>query len=156
MSKNKVYGTYLELEAFSIIINVKIICYIRNIKDENYRKLSNDEINTYILNEEKDEELEILLNHYGEKNQKIIHFQSFKSKIDKNISNNRLEIIKNNFYELYNSYKTKVNPQNNNNKKDINLNKTQETNDKIYKNEVKTINIPDETKINFKQIDLKI
>ena len=67
MSKNKIYGTLLELEAFSMIINVKIICYIRKIKDKNYRKSLNDEINTYLINEEKDEELAILLNHYGEK-----------------------------------------------------------------------------------------
>ena len=36
MRKDKEYGSFLEIRAFSEIFKIKIIVYTRNITDENY------------------------------------------------------------------------------------------------------------------------
>ena len=92
MRNNNEYGGELEINAFSLLCDIKITLYIRKINDIN-QKSNNDKIIIRIYNEHKIENFSIILDKYPQ-NERFNHFSPCLLKNGSSISNSKLQKIK--------------------------------------------------------------
>ena len=63
MRKNETFGGSIEIQIYSIISKLKIVCFIRNLLEINeFKADDSDQINSYISDKKKNTNIYIILN----------------------------------------------------------------------------------------------
>ena len=99
MRKNKEYGGESEINAFSLLCNIKITLFIRNINDIN-QKSNRDKIKIRIYNEHKIGNFSLIMDKYS-KNEGFNHFAPCFLKNGSSISSSQMQNIK----KIFENYK---------------------------------------------------
>ena len=94
MRNDKIYGSGIELEVFSIICGIKIKCFRRKI---NISKTKKDQVEKIIINEKGIGNFGLLLDFY-QNNENLNHYSSLRYKKGNGISNENLIKIRNIIY----------------------------------------------------------